>query len=1260
MYLRSSLVALLLATATFLLPSTIADNEEDFAFDVTEDLEIESEGDKLVKWNEKDLVAYVGRTFHLVVPKESFKGVVKSFEVKRHTGKGLPSWLLFDKKGGVFWGVPLNQDVGVLHLTIKAIGDKANSEEITIKVAETTEEAAGVEKCKPNEENTVLTLLLDKNIRAIKPKQRVIAINNIAQFFGLPHSAFTFKPQLEKDDITDSSVVLAGPGNLRSRTSKVTSLLQVAVGCDGRLWLSTASIVHQLKQQARDGTIAEVLRLPLIGWRVKTETKPVVRTKRGADVIDGDYGSGDYNDEDEYYDDYEDSYDGEGLGDVEKMPPSAAAPVTLPTPKKTTSTTTVASSTVSTDITTHLHRHHHGELNPSIPNVHHQTTHKNFNVEEPVPVTIQPYKTQSSSPTSTSTAGKSELPSFGRTKPKPDDILTYEDNYDYGEYDDEDEDLDDPIESETVIPDINKKKQTFVPTFEDTESITTEESRSKTTSKIEAETEPPSTSSTSSTTTSTSTTSTTSTTTSTTTTTTTTAAPTTIAISYTTTASTTDLPTTFQIVVEGDIETDFTTETEKPTPITPEIAEPTQSSEEPTVASTTQSTTVIPTNSSSESTITYTTSTTPLTSVEILTTEISSTSKEPSSTQKLTTVREVTEIEYHENFDPFIENRLQQMYVIAGKIFRFVIPQNTFKDFEDEYDLTYQLLDSNNRTVTNNSWLHFNPSRREVYGLPLEEDVSKWVFWVKALDKDGGYVQEKLNIQVQQHKLDLVVNHEFSLIIGIERHQEFQHYVDWSLKVLRALGKIYNTNMAEITVRRINYTIQPVVFTWSNDSIATNYCPRSEIESLFQVLTANKIGDPSRELNMALSPELRVKKVISRELGVCEQPLTPVTPPMNFSPILRNPVDKVNATVGELLVYKVKDDTFYDPEDVDPRMLNISLLTGDRQPIPPDNWLQFDNKNREFFGIPRKSGRSEYQLVCVDSGGLPATDSLEVVVYPPMKKNFNVEFSMNITEIPHEIFINTASLQKKFVEKLMILFEEPATNNFYFLPFKRSYDSTIVTWFNKSLPLNRCPHEEIKRVESILHNMIDKSIAHKVHSVMEPEFKVSTIKVYPTGNCKQRVVQEAKPEVSVPIEESTPQSSNDEYLVTFIVPAVIVFVMLFLAALAAVVLYRRRRMGKMNVEEDGRQSYGNKGIPVIFQEELEEKPEPGTKAPVILKDEKPPLAPPEYSKSGSVKLADDSEPYQPPPPFTRTQDNGRQSRPKPTPTYRKPPPYVPP
>ncbi|XP_057651670.1 uncharacterized protein LOC130891122 [Diorhabda carinulata] len=1248
---RSFLVASLLATTAAIITSTIADNGEEFAFDVVEDLEVEFEGEKLVKWHEKDLVAPVGRAFHLVVPKEHFKGEVTSFEAKRRTGKALPSWLLFDKRGGVFWGVPLTQDIGIVTLTVKALGKFNSTEDISIKVIESTEESTVIEKCKSTEENTILTLLIDKNIKAIKPKQRVIAINNIAQFFGLPHRAFMLKPQIQKDDITDSSVVLAGPGNIRSRNSKVASFLQVAVGCDGRLWLSTTSMVHQLKQQAKDGTITEVLGLPLIGWRVKTETKPVVRTKRESDILYGDDGSGDYNDEDEYYDDYEDSYDNEELGDVEKVPPSAATPITLPTPKKTTTSTTAASTTISSEITTHPHRHHHGEPNPSIPNIHHQTTNKNFNIDEFVPVTILPSETEISSSTTTSTTSTSQ--NFGQSKSKPDDVLNYEENYDYGEYDDEDDDLPDPIESATVVPEFPKKKQKFVPVVGDTESTTTEESSIKTPTTVKIEPDLVTESSTVPSTTTTSTT----------TTTTTTPVPSTVIITSTT--STTEAPTTFQIVEEGELEIEFTTETERP-PTTSEVL---PTSEETTVPTTTYQAIYNIPKKSVETTSTFTTST--VTTVAVTSSTVkgeesttpfveTTTRRESSTTQKLpTTIREVTEIEYHENFDPFVENRLQPMSVIAGKIFRFVLPLHTFKDFEDEYDLTYQLLDSNNNTITNNSWLNFNPTRREFYGLPLE--VSKWFFWIKATDKDGGSAQEMLIIHVQQHKLELVVNHEFSLIIGIERHQEFQHYVDWSLKVLRALGKIYNTNMTEITVRRINYTSEPVVFTWSNDSIATNYCPRSEIVSLYQVLTANKVGDPSRELSIALSPGLRVKKVIYKELGLCEQPLIPVTPPTNFSPILRNPVDKVNATVGELLVFKVKDDTFYDPEDVDSRMLNISLLTGERQPIPPDNWLQFDSKNREFFGIPRKAGRSEYQLVCVDSGGLPATDSLEVVVYPPLKKPYNVEFSMNITEIPYEIFINSASLQKKFVEKLTKLFEETSANNFYFLPFKRSYDSTIVTWFNKTLPVNRCPQEEIKRLESVLHNMNDRSIAHKVHSIMEPEFRVSTIKVHLTGNCKQRVrEQEPKSEISIPVEETTLPPSSDDYLITFIVPAVIVFIMLFLAAVAAIVLYRRRRMGKMNVEEDGRQTYGNKGIPVIFQEELEEKPEPGTKAPVILKDEKPPLAPPEYSKSGSVKLTDDSEPYQPPPPFTRTQDNGRQSRPKPTPTYRKPPPYVPP
>ena len=75
----------------------------------------------------------------------------------------------------------------------------------------------------------------------------------------------------------------------------------------------------------------------------------------------------------------------------------------------------------------------------------------------------------------------------------------------------------------------------------------------------------------------------------------------------------------------------------------------------------------------------------------------------------------------------------------------------------------------------------------------------------------------------------------------------------------------------------------------------------------------------------------------------------------------------------------------------------------------------------------------------------------------------------------------------------------------------------------------------------------------------------------------------------------------DDYLLTFILPGIIITLMLLLAAVIACVLYRRRRTGKLGLEE--RRGFVSKGIPIIFAEELEERPSGRhpAKAPVILK-----------------------------------------------------------
>lgn len=104
-------------------------------------------------------------------------------------------------------------------------------------------------------------------------------------------------------------------------------------------------MVKHLREQAKDGTLAEVMQLPVLLWRVKTESSLLLRNRREA-------GSGDYSNPDDYggYDDYDDQYeDGEEYG--EDGDDLQVQPTIMP------ETNSARGNTGSE----HPHRHHHGE-----------------------------------------------------------------------------------------------------------------------------------------------------------------------------------------------------------------------------------------------------------------------------------------------------------------------------------------------------------------------------------------------------------------------------------------------------------------------------------------------------------------------------------------------------------------------------------------------------------------------------------------------------------------------------------------------------------------------------------------------------------------------------------------------------------------------------------------------------------------------------------------------------------------------------------
>ncbi|XP_058065807.1 serine-rich adhesin for platelets [Anopheles bellator] len=715
-------------------------------------------------------------------------------------------------------------------------------------------------------------------------------------------------------------------------------------------------------------------------------------------------------------------------------------------------------------------------------------------------------------------------------------------------------------------------------------------------------------------------------------------------------------------------------------------AEPTTVSTIPdprSVASTTektlpQSTKASTTTSSSTPETTFTTpTTTTTTTAATTTTKAKSSTVTTTTTEAPTTTTTVltTELDEPTNLSPIIKNRIPKQAIIAGKVFNYQIPLETFYDNEDGNNLRLELLDGREQPLKHYSWIQFNVDTKEIYGLPLEKDVSKWPYKLRATDSGNQTVAETVDIMVQQHKSHRSVNHEISLALKLNR--KFTSNVDWQIETIRGIATVLgDASLGNVVVRDIRNSLQDpnvATFVYTNETLPKDRCPEEKLDELLVRLTEQALND-------ALRPDITVKSVQGQQIGQCTKPTLPKVKPTlsisrNFAPQARNQVDQVNATVGHLLVFKVPADTFYDPEDGNE--LKLKLLTTERNTLDPYHWLQFDNKNQEFYGVPRSNdiGRKEYLLMAEDREGLTATDALVVVVNPHHKRDYSVLFELTL-DTTHEQF-STAQAQRRFIERLALVFGDPSTNYIKIHHIRPIHHTgqVQVSFFNTTLNRQhqRCPQEEIEALRNILLHQ-DSTIRAKVRETLTQEFSLQNVSLVPLDNCHG--FDTPHHPTSEPEKAAPPPISKDDYLLTFVLPTVIILIMLMIAFIIACVLYKRRLTGKMELEyinfkpiapsscspqpqgtDEERKSFRSKGIPVIFQDELDEKPEIGNKSPVILKDEKPPLLPPSYSSTNNDGENEDVDEYVPPPAVIVA---GRESRGKSpvTPSYRRPPPYV--
>ncbi|CAN9515511.1 unnamed protein product [Ophioblennius macclurei] len=430
--------------------------------------------------------------------------------------------------------------------------------------------------------------------------------------------------------------------------------------------------------------------------------------------------------------------------------------------------------------------------------------------------------------------------------------------------------------------------------------------------------------------------------------------------------------------------------------------------------------------------------------------------------------------------------------------------------------------------------------------------------------------------------------------------------------------------------------------------------------------------------NRTTTPSPREPKSTTAKPTKRTTPLS-LAPDLNNNPQIRNPIDQVTAWVGTYFEVKIASDAFYDKEDGTTDKLRLTLKRTPKEAVNETSWIQFNSTIQLLYGLPDEEheGTHEYFMLATDKGGKSTIDAFEVRVNRwSTNDKPSVLFSARFHGDPKSL---SNDVHKKILltKKLAYALGDRNTSTVTLRSITKG--SIVVEWTNNSLQQNPCPKEQIT---ALSNRISDPQGTPKLAFIkaMEPEFKPININIRGTNKCQSYIFippGEVPPPVIPTITPSpgTGRSSSDDVYLHTVIPAVVVAALLLIAGIIAMVCYRKKRKGKMTIEEQA--TFIKKGVPIIFADELDDsKSPPSSSIPLILQEEKPPLPPPEYPNMAgphstllnqdlleeySVYQDDDpnAPPYQPPPPFT-VPIEGKGSRPKNMTSYRSPPPYVPP
>ena len=303
------------------------------------------------------------------------------------------------------------------------------------------------------------------------------------------------------------------------------------------------------------------------------------------------------------------------------------------------------------------------------------------------------------------------------------------------------------------------------------------------------------------------------------------------------------------------------------------------------------------------------------------------------------------------NTAPVVLQAIPHFIISTPGLFFIALPLNTFYDREDGFssNLSLTLLSSSGQVLPPNSWLQFNDTMDQLYGVVTQE-ISRNKNYSFVLSAEDSYslkvntsftIEVTLNLQDVGFKLNMIFKSNFSFIVP---------HVDI---ITRLIGKMVRYYRDNITVNVLSFergsgVPSTDILSWTVTELNSKNCNLERLHEISKKARSSN-NEPNEEFKHELLPEFELLVVFEQRLGACADSLN--TLPTVSVPILNLNISRIPTVFN----YRVPRNVFEDAEDGDTRNLTLKLLGDDNEEIPRNSSVQFNSPLQMLYGIITES-----------------------------------------------------------------------------------------------------------------------------------------------------------------------------------------------------------------------------------------------------------------------------------------------------------------